>query len=80
VTSAFARTIIWRNSPGGYAGSTKSLSETLDALETDHDYLLKGNVYTKDVVERWIDYKRKKEVDPVRLRPTPYEFYLYYDI
>jgi glutamine synthetase len=57
-----------------------SLAEALDALESDHDYLLKGNVFTKDVVETWIDYKRKKEVDPVRLRPTPYEFYLYYDI
>jgi glutamine synthetase len=57
-----------------------SLAESLNALESDHDYLLKGNVFTKDVIETWIDYKRKKEVDPVRLRPTPYEFYLYYDI
>jgi len=57
-----------------------SLAEALNALESDHDYLLKGNVFTKDVIETWIDYKRKKEVDPVRLRPTPYEFYLYYDI
>ena len=57
-----------------------SLAEALNALEADHDYLLKGNVFTKDVIETWIEYKRKKEVDPIRLRPTPYEFYLYYDI
>ncbi len=57
-----------------------SLAEALNALESDHEYLLKGAVFTKDVIETWIDYKRKKEVDPVRLRPTPYEMYLYYDI
>lgn len=57
-----------------------SLSETLDALEKDCGFLLKGDVFTKDLIETWIDYKRKREVDSVRLRPTPYEFYLYYDI
>lgn len=57
-----------------------SLSETLDALEKDHEFLLRGGVFTKDLIETWIDYKRKREVDSVRLRPTPYEFYLYYDI
>jgi glutamine synthetase len=56
-----------------------SLSDALDALEKDHDYLLKGDVFTEDLIEVWIDYKRKKEVDLIRLRPHPYEFALYYD-
>jgi len=56
-----------------------SLSETLDALEADHAFLLEGNVFTPDLIETWIDYKRTKEVDAMRLRPHPYEFYLYYD-
>ena len=56
-----------------------SLSESLDALERDHDFLLKGNVFTPDVIETWLEMKRKKEVDAVRLRPHPYEFYMYYD-
>ena len=56
-----------------------SLSDALDALEKDHDFLLKGGVFTKDVIETWISWKRKKDVDPVRLRPHPYEFFLYYD-
>jgi glutamine synthetase len=56
-----------------------SLAETLDALEKDHDFLLAGDVFTKDVIETWIDYKRCHEVDPVRLRPHPYEFFLYFD-
>jgi len=57
-----------------------SLEQVLDALEQDHDFLLKGGVFTKDVVDTWIEYKRKKELDPVRLRPHPYEFVLYFDI
>ncbi|MBI4299280.1 MAG: type I glutamate--ammonia ligase [Chloroflexi bacterium] len=56
-----------------------SLQETLDALERDHDFLLRGGVFTPDVIEAWIDYKRKNEVDPVRLRPHPWEFFLYWD-
>jgi glutamine synthetase len=56
------------------------LSAALDALEADHDYLLKGDVFTADVIETWISYKRKNEVDALRLRPHPYEFALYYDI
>jgi glutamine synthetase len=59
---------------------TGSLTESLDALEKDHDYLLKGGVFTEDLIETWISYKRAKEVDPVRLRPVPYEFFLYYDV
>ena len=57
-----------------------SLGEVLDNLEKDHDYLTKGGVFTKDLIETWIEYKRKNEVDYVRLRPHPAEFELYYDI
>ncbi len=57
-----------------------SLAEALDALEQDHDFLLKGDVFTEDVIETWIEYKRTKEVDAMRLRPHPYEFALYFDI
>jgi glutamine synthetase len=57
-----------------------SLEEALDNLEADHSFLLKGDVFTKDAIEKWIDYKRTKEVDALRLRPHPYEFFLYYDI
>jgi glutamine synthetase len=57
-----------------------SLEAVLDALEADSDYLYEGGVFTPDVVETWIDYKRSAEVDAVRLRPHPYEFALYYDI
>jgi glutamine synthetase len=57
-----------------------ALDIVLDNLEKDHDFLLKGDVFTSDLIETWIDYKRKNEVDPVRLRPHPYEFALYYDI
>ncbi len=54
--------------------------EALDTLEADHDFLLKGDVFTKDAIEMWINYKRTKEVDALRLRPHPHEFFLYYDI
>jgi len=57
-----------------------SLSEALEALEADHDFLLRGDVFTEDVIETWIAYKRENEVDPVRTRPHPYEFSLYYDV
>ena len=56
-----------------------SLPEALDALEKDHDFLLKGDVFTQDVVETWVEYKRTQEIDELRLRPHPYEFALYYD-
>jgi glutamine synthetase len=56
-----------------------TLNEALDALEADHDFLLKGDVFTKDVIDMWLDYKRKNEVDPVRMRPCPEEFALYFD-
>ena len=51
----------------------------LTALENDHDFLLKGDVFTMDMLETYIAYKRETEVDPVRMRPHPYEFSLYYD-
>ncbi|MBI5374503.1 MAG: type I glutamate--ammonia ligase [Candidatus Schekmanbacteria bacterium] len=57
-----------------------SLEDALTALEEDHDYLLKGDVFTQDAIDMWIEYKRKNEVDPMRLRPHPYEFALYFDI
>jgi glutamine synthetase len=61
------------NTPG-------SLADVLDALEADHDFLLQGDVFTPDILEAYIAYKREAEVDPVRLRPHPHEFTLYFDI
>ncbi|MPZ00631.1 MAG: type I glutamate--ammonia ligase [Actinophytocola sp.] len=55
------------------------LGAVLDNLERDHDFLLEGGVFTSDVIETWIDFKREHEIDPMRLRPHPYEFALYYD-
>ena len=55
-----------------------SLAEALDHLEQDHEFLLKGDVFTRDFMEMWISHKRK-EHDALRLRPHPYEFFLYYD-
>ena len=57
-----------------------SLEDVLHALENDHEFLLKGDVFTSDVIETWINYKREKEVEAIRLRPHPYEFALYFDI
>ena len=57
-----------------------SLEEALLALKKDHDFLLKGDVFTKDVIDMWIEYKMAREVNEIRLRPVPYEFCLYYDI
>ncbi len=57
-----------------------SLDEALDNLARDHAFLLKGGVFSKDALETWMNYKREKEVDAMRLRPHPYEFFLYFDI
>jgi glutamine synthetase len=57
-----------------------SLEEVLIALEADHEYLLEGGVFTPDLIETWLTWKRENEVDPIRLRPHPHEFELYYDI
>jgi len=56
-----------------------SLAEALAALRKDHDYLLRGDVFTADVIDTWIWYKTENEVDALRLRPHPYEFCLYYE-
>lgn len=57
-----------------------SLDEVLKALEADHEYLLAGDVFTKDLIETWIDYKREREIKPFAQRPHPYEFELYYGV
>jgi len=57
-----------------------TLDEALDALEGDDKFLLEGNVFTKDVVDTYLSYKRSREIDEIRLRPHPYEFFLYYDV
>ena len=57
-----------------------SLPDALAALQADHEFLLKGDVFTPDVIETWVAYKKEHEIDPVQLRPHPWEFYLYYDI
>ena len=56
-----------------------SLEEALNALEDDQEFLLKGDVFTQDVIDTWLEYKREHELDEMRLRPHPYEFYLYFD-
>jgi len=57
-----------------------SLPDALAALAADHEFLLKGDVFTPDVIETWVSYKKEHEIDPVQLRPHPWEFYLYYDL
>jgi glutamine synthetase len=64
---------------GNIKSTPSSLTEVLDALQKDHGFLLKGDVFTPDVLDTWIQYKTIHEVDAVRLRPHPYEFFLYYD-
>ena len=56
-----------------------SLAEALSALRDDPGFLTAGGVFTDDLIANWIDYKMENEVGPLRLRPHPYEFYLYYD-
>ena len=57
-----------------------SLDQALKAVKDDHDYLVKGGVFSEEFIETWINYKKDKEIDPMRLRPHPYEFFLYYDL
>jgi glutamine synthetase len=57
-----------------------SLEESLQALQDDHEFLLKGDVFTPDVIQTWIEYKTEEEADQLRLRPHPHEFMMYYDI
>jgi glutamine synthetase len=56
-----------------------SLQEALKALQDDHEFLLKGDVFTKDVIENWITFKTENDVNPIQLRPHPYEFHLSFD-
>ncbi|MEJ2049425.1 MAG: type I glutamate--ammonia ligase [Calditrichota bacterium] len=56
-----------------------SLAEALDALKNDHEFLTQGNVFTDDLIETWIEYKKEYELGPLSLRPHPFEFQLYYD-
>jgi len=57
-----------------------TLEDALGALENDCDFLFKGDVFTEDVIKTWIEYKQENEVDALRLRPHPYEFFLYFDV
>jgi glutamine synthetase len=69
--------------PEDFASVTQtpgSLPEVLDALQADHNYLLEGGVFTPDLIETWIDWKVENEIDPVRLRPTPHEFEMYFGV
>ena len=73
---------IYDMSPDELAETKKipaTLEEALDALKKDHAFLTKGSVFTDDLIETWIKYKWKNEIEPQRLRPHPYEFHLYYD-
>jgi glutamine synthetase len=63
----------------GYEKTPATLEEALDALEQDHDFLIQSDVFTDDLIHTWINYKRENEVQPLRLRPHPHEFFLYYD-
>jgi len=57
-----------------------SLEDALQALENDHEFLLEGGVFTRDLIDTWIGLKQTKEIDEVRLRPTPHEYFLYFDV
>ena len=64
----------------GIPSLPSSLDVALNCLEEDHEFLLKGDVFSEDIIQLWLKYKREREVDPMRLRPHPYEFLLYFDI
>jgi glutamine synthetase len=73
---------IYEMTPEELKGTPKtpgSLEEAISALEKDHDFLLKGGVFTPDLIEAWVTWKRERELAPIHLRPHPYEFHLYYD-
>ena len=65
--------------PAEELAKIEQVPSSLDALEADHEFLLKGGVFTEDLIHTWIEYKRNEEADQVRLRPHPWEFALYYD-
>lgn len=56
-----------------------SLEDAMRALEADHEFLMKGDVFTQDAIDMWLEYKWNKEINPMRMRPVPYEFVLYFD-
>jgi glutamine synthetase len=62
-----------------YPKTPATLGDSIDALEADHEFLLKGGVFTQPLIDSWITWKRDNELDPLALRPHPYEFELYYD-
>ncbi|ADG78134.1 Glutamine synthetase OS=Tsukamurella paurometabola (strain ATCC 8368 / DSM / CCUG 35730 / CIP 100753 / JCM 10117 / KCTC 9821 / NBRC 16120 / NCIMB 702349/ NCTC 13040) OX=521096 GN=Tpau_1510 PE=3 SV=1 [Tsukamurella paurometabola] len=64
----------------GIPQAPTSLPAVIDRLEEDHEYLTAGGVFTEDLIEEWVSYKRENEIEPVNLRPHPYEFQLYYDV
>jgi len=64
----------------GIPQTPQTLEESLDCLSADHDFLLKGDVFTPDVIDTWIEYKKEFEVNALKMRPHPYEFTMYYDI
>ena len=64
----------------GVPKTPASLEQSLDALRNDHDYLLRGDVFTEDVIDTWIWYKTEHEIEALRQRPHPFEFAMYYDI
>jgi glutamine synthetase len=64
----------------GITNTPGTLDAVISALEEDHEYLLQGDVFTPDLIESYVNYKREEEIDPVRLRPHPHEFSLYFDI
>ena len=70
----------WGVVAGLTAPASTSLGAVMDNLEKDHEFLTAGNVFTPDLIETWISYKRQNEILPVQLRPHPHEFELYYDI
>jgi glutamine synthetase len=63
----------------GIPSTCASLEEALNELEADKDWLTAGDVFSEEMIEAYIDYKRVDEVEPLKLRPNPYEFYLYYN-
>ena len=71
---------LYEQSDSQYARTPATLAEALDALENDHAFLLEGDVFTYDVIESWLHYKRSSEVESLRRRPHPYEFCMYYDV
>ena len=58
----------------------RTLEDALDALRKDHDFLLRGDVFTEDVIDTWVWYKTEREVENIRQRPHPAEFAMYYDV